>query len=86
MCGARCCLLQAELPSAALLDVNLGDELVTPVAEFLQARNVPFAVASAYPNPKQYGGSILAEARAERGKPTSEQRLLRVLGQLMNDV
>jgi hypothetical protein len=40
-------LLEDELPSVALLDVNLGIELVTPVAEALKARNVPFAIASA---------------------------------------
>ena len=41
-------LLEKELPSVALLDVNLGYEFVTPVAEILRARDVPFAVASAY--------------------------------------
>ena len=39
-------LLEDELPSVALLDVNLANELVTPVAETLKARDVPFAVAN----------------------------------------
>jgi DNA-binding response OmpR family regulator len=55
-------LLEDELPSVALLDVNLGNELVTPVAETLKARDVPFAVASAYDRPEQFGGEVLAGA------------------------
>jgi hypothetical protein len=74
-------LLQRELPLAALLDVNLGSELVTPVAEFLKAHDVPYAVASAYPNPEHFGGSVLAGV-PNAGKPTSEARLLSILGQL----
>src|SRR3546814_9286735 len=46
-------LLEGELPLVALLDVSLGNELVTPVAEALKMRAVPFAVASAYPKPEQ---------------------------------
>ena len=77
-------ILKEELPSVALLDVNLGRELVTPVAEFLKARNVPFAVATAYPKPEEFGGDILAEA-PNAGKPTNERRLLAVLAQLIAD-
>lgn len=32
----------------AILDVNLGDELSTPVAEALRARGVPFALSTGY--------------------------------------
>jgi DNA-binding response OmpR family regulator len=74
-------LLEAELPAVALLDVNLGDELVTPVAETLRARGVPFALASAYAKPEQYGGEILAGA-LNVGKPVGERRLLAALVQL----
>ena len=74
-------LLEDELPSVALLDVNLGKELVTPVAEFLKARNVPFAVVSAYDKPEKLGGEVLAGA-PNVGKPTGERRLLAVLAQL----
>ena len=73
-------LLERELPSVALLDVNLGSELVTPVAEFLKARRVPFAVASAYDRPEHYGGEVLAGA-PNAGKPTNERRLLAALQQ-----
>jgi len=74
-------LLERELPSVALLDVNLGAELVTPVAAFLKAHGVPFAVASAYDNPEQYGGEVLAGA-PNAGKPLNEQRLLVALREL----
>jgi len=74
-------LLKAELPSIALLDVNLGNELVTPVAEALKAQNVPFAVASAYDKPERFGGEVLAGA-PNAGKPTDERRLLAALARL----
>jgi DNA-binding response OmpR family regulator len=75
-------LLNDEVPSVALLDVNLGNELVTPVAEALKARDVPFAIASAYGKPEQIGGEVLAGA-PNVGKPTGERRLLAALSDLM---
>ena len=69
-------LEQGEAPDAALLDVNLRGELVTPVAEALRARGVPFVLASAY------DPSDMAEALAGAvnvGKPTDERRLLAAL-------
>ncbi|RWB93021.1 MAG: response regulator [Mesorhizobium sp.] len=74
-------LLEDEVPTVALLDVNLGTELVTPLAEILKARDVPFAVASAYDKPEQFGGEVLAGA-PNAGKPTGERRLLAALAQL----
>ncbi|TGQ12467.1 MULTISPECIES: response regulator [unclassified Mesorhizobium] len=71
-------LLEEERPTVALLDVNLGHQLVTPVAEALRSRGVPFAVASAYDKPELVGGVILAGV-PNVGKPTSERSLLRVL-------
>ena len=41
-------LLDAELPDVALLDVNLKDGWVTPVAELLRSRGIPYALTSAY--------------------------------------
>jgi DNA-binding response OmpR family regulator len=37
-----------EAPDAAVLDLNLADELVTPVADALAARGVPFVFATGY--------------------------------------
>ncbi|MGT2468582.1 response regulator [Mesorhizobium atlanticum] len=74
-------LLEDELPTLALLDVNLGDQLVTPVAEALRSRGVPFAVASAYDKPELIGGAVPAGV-PNAGKPTSEWSLLEVLAKL----
>lgn len=76
-------LLEDELPSVALLDVNLGAELVTPVAVVLQRYGVPFAVASAYATPEQYGGPALAGV-PNVGKPTNERRVLATLKQILS--
>lgn len=66
--GEALALLEVELPCVALLDVNLGTELVTPVAWALKENGIPFAVASAYARPEQYGGEYWL------GYPTSESR------------
>lgn len=76
------CLLEHELPLVALLDVNLGTELVTPVAEDLKRRGVPFALASAYAQPELYGGAILAGV-PNAGKPMNERRVVAALAQLV---
>jgi DNA-binding response OmpR family regulator len=41
-------LLNVERPDAAVLDVNLGGEWVTPVAEALRVKVVPFILATGY--------------------------------------
>jgi two-component system, response regulator PdtaR len=70
-------LLRGETPDVALLDVNLRGEPVTPVAEELRARGVPFVLASAYD-----GRAVAALANAPSiGKPTDERRLLAALAQ-----
>ena len=70
-------LLRGETPDVALLDVNLRGELVTPVAEELRARGVPFVLASAY---DRHGLAAVALAGAPNvGKPTDERRLLAAL-------
>lgn len=76
-------LIESELPTVALLDVDLGVELVTPVALALKARGVPFALATAYANPEQYGGEVLA-GLPNAGKPTDEGRVLATLQMLMD--
>ena len=70
-------LLRGETPEVALLDVNLRGEPVTPVAEALRARGVPFVLASAYGG---HGPTAAALAGAPAvGKPTDERRLLAAL-------
>lgn len=43
-------LLQQHTPDVATLDLNLGGELATKVANALDALHVPFLIASAYSN------------------------------------
>jgi DNA-binding NtrC family response regulator len=74
-------LLKNELPAVAVLDVNLANERVTSVAEFLKARDVPFVLASAYDTPDRFGGDVLLGA-PNVGKPVDERRLLAALALL----
>ena len=72
-------LFASRTPDIALLDVNLRGELVTTVAEQLQARGVPFVVASAYARPGQMIPALYGAPAVS--KPTDEGRLLAVLEQ-----
>ena len=63
-------LARRERP-VALLDVNLRGELVTPVAEELRARGVPFVLASAYDG-HELGWSPWPRRRASASPPTSD--------------
>lgn len=76
-------MLQLDLPAVALLDVNLGGESVAPVASVLKDRGVPFALATAYPRPEEYGGGVLAGV-PNAGKPASKHRLLATLERLID--
>ena len=75
-------LLAAETPDAALLDVNLRGEMVTPVAGALRALGVPFVLASAYDRseltPELAGAPNL-------GKPANERRLLAALAEAVGE-
>ena len=66
-----------EAPDVALLDVNLRGEPVTPVAELLATKGVPFVLASAYAS-RGLREAVLAGA-PNVGKPTDERRLLAAL-------
>jgi two-component system, response regulator PdtaR len=72
-------LLAGERPDVALLDVNLRGGLVTPVAEELRARGVPFVLASAYAFPEPQA-SVL-EGALNLGKPIDDGCLLVALAQ-----
>lgn len=77
-------LLRVALPNVAMLDVNLGGRMVTPVAEALRTARVPFAVASAYPRPEELGGAVLLGAPIIR-KPYSERQIIPTLQQLLGE-
>jgi DNA-binding response OmpR family regulator len=75
-------LLRQVRPDAAVLDVNLAGERVTPVAEVLQAMAVPFLLASGYREADLSDEQVLRNA-VNVGKPTGSQRLLRELSDLL---
>lgn len=70
-------LLETSRPDLALLDVNLGDESVFPLADGLSERGVPFVFVSGYENsmiPENYRSVPCLT------KPLSMADLVRCLG------
>jgi two-component system, response regulator PdtaR len=75
-------LLRAERPDAAILDVNLAGEWITPVAEVLRAMFVPFILTSGYGAADLHAQPVLRDA-VNVGKPSSCERLLKELRDLL---
>ena len=48
LAGALDLLASGPLPDAAVLDINLGGEMVFPLADTLRDRGVPFVFATGY--------------------------------------
>ena len=71
-------LLRTERPDAAVLDVNLAGEWVTPVAEVLRAMIVPFILASGYGAADLHAEPVLRDA-VNVGKPSRSELLLKEL-------
>ena len=69
----------AAPPDAALLDVNLRGEAVTPVALALAERGVPFALVTAYAA-EGLDGPLRAAPRV--GKPFTAAGLVRAVARL----
>src|SRR4051812_30509792 len=67
-------LLRAERPDAAVLDVELAGERVTPVAELLREMLVPFILASGYGAAELCAEPVLRDA-VNVGKPSRAERL-----------
>jgi two-component system, response regulator PdtaR len=67
-------LLRVERPDAAVLDVNLAGEWITPVAEVLQAMFVPFILASGYGAADLHAEPVLRDA-VNVGKPSRSELL-----------
>ncbi|MVT51727.1 response regulator [Bradyrhizobium yuanmingense] len=72
-------MLNAERPDAAILDVNLAGQWVTPVAEALRAASVPFILASGYIAADLQATPVLRDA-VNVGKSWRPEFLLKVLG------
>lgn len=75
-------LLAGRAPDAAVLDMNLRGERVTPVAEVLVAKAVPFVLTSAYGEGELGNDPALAGAR-NIGKPTNHAALLEALREIL---
>ncbi len=71
-------VLAAERPDAAVLDVNVQGEWVTPVAEVLRAMLVPFILASGYGAADLHAEPVLRNA-INVGKPSRSELLLKEL-------
>jgi DNA-binding response OmpR family regulator len=71
-------LLEEERPDAAVLDVTLGGEKVTPVALLLKSLGVPFVLASAS-DAAQLARHAVLHGVANLGKPTDMKRLVHTM-------
>lgn len=75
-------LLDQQRPDAAVLDMNLRNELVTPVAQALRRMAVPFAIASAYAQAAWPQDDAL-DGAPSLGKPTSPATLIAAMHDLL---
>ena len=78
--GAALDLLRGAFPDAALLDENLGTTLVTPVAEALAQRDVPFAIVSGHLRSLSSNPLLVGALRLP--KPARRARIAEVLATL----
>ena len=69
-------LAREALPDVAVLDVNLGGEMVFPVARALTDLGIPFVLATCY-DPRELPGSYAQAPRCE--KPIDPRELARAL-------
>jgi DNA-binding response OmpR family regulator len=80
--GDALVLLRQERPDAAVLDVNLAGEWVTPVAEVLRAMTVPFILATGYRVADLHAEPVLRDA-VNVGKPARSELLLKELSGIL---
>ena len=74
--------INEQLPHAAVLDVNLGRERVTPVAMLLKELHVPFVLTTASAAHELALDPALAGAE-NLGKPTNLVKLVKALRELL---
>ena len=75
-------LLDQQRPDAAVLDLSLRNEMVTPVAQVLRQIGVPFAIASAY-DAAAWPLDEALDGAPTLGKPTSPITLIAVMQDLL---
>lgn len=69
-------LIETEVVDGAILDIHLGEEFVFPVADKLEALDIPFVFATGYDPivvPEKFSGFLLCE------KPTELSKIARAL-------
>lgn len=74
-------LLDTETPDAALLDVNVRGERVTPIAERLREDGVPYALVTGYA--RLHFSDPALETAPKLGKPVNERDLMSMLRSLL---
>ena len=77
-------LVARQRPDAAVLDVRLRNELVTPVAQALQAMAVPFVVASGYSQAALQNDDLLSSVPALE-KPLRPSALIDAMVSLLGE-
>lgn len=82
--GAALALIKRRKPDAAILDLNLRGELVTPVARRLREMGVPFMLATAYNHLRSEAGETFAGV-ANLGKPLVSARCVQMLAEMLAD-
>ncbi len=74
-------LIKGQRPDAAILDLNLRGELVTPVARRLRELGVPFVLSTAYNHLR--GDDAEFSGIENLGKPLASSRCVEVLGEML---
>lgn len=80
--SAALALLKANKPDAAILDLNLRGELVTPVARRLRELGVPFVLSTAYNHLRSEDEQAFSGV-TNLGKPLASKLCVQVLGELL---
>jgi CheY-like chemotaxis protein len=75
-------LLAQQRPDAAVLDVNLRNDMVTPVAHALRGMRVPFVVVSAYSKAALLNDEVLSDA-PKLDKPVLPSELVDAINGLL---
>jgi DNA-binding response OmpR family regulator len=76
-------ILKREHPDAAVLDVNLSDGSVTPVAAVLKSMDVPFVLATALSD-TEISENVVLQGTLNLSKPTEARKLLAAIEALLH--
>ncbi len=80
--SAALALIAQQKPDAAILDLSLRGELVTPVARALHEQGVPFVLSTAY-NHLRPEDDTAFDGIDNLGKPFPPSRFLEVLDEML---